>query len=146
MPEFYQGLVKIREAVGSENLDSVIEEVYAEAPKISIDYAIMEKAENVIVGHCDFKWDDVGSWASVAKHWPKDENNNAVRGNVVAVDSSGCVIENNGKGVIGLVGLENIVVVQTDDAILICKKDKDQDVKKLVEKLKANPELKKFTE
>ena len=146
LPEFYKGLVKIRKAVGSENLDSVIEEVYAKAPKISIDYAIMEKAENVIVGHCDFKWDDVGSWASVDNHWSKDENNNAIRGNVVAVDSSNCVIENTGKGVIGLVGLENVIVVQTDDALLICKKDKDQDVKKLVEKLKANPELKKFTE
>ncbi len=146
LPEFYEGLKKISEAVDSENIDSVIENVYSNAPKISIDYAIMEKAENVIVAHCDFKWDDVGSWSSVADHWPTDEKNNAVRGNVLTVDSSNCVIENTGKGVVGLVGIENLVVVQTDEALLICKKDKDQDVKKLVEKLKANPNLKKFTE
>jgi len=152
LPEFYEGLQNISNAAGSEsgtgtsNLEKIIEEVYSNAPKISIDYAIMEKAENVIVGHCDFKWDDVGSWSSVSTHWPTDEKSNAVRGNVVTVDSSNCVIENTGRGVVGLVGVDNIIVVQTDDAILVCRKDKDQDVKKLVEKLKADPELIKFTE
>jgi mannose-1-phosphate guanylyltransferase len=152
LPDFYEGLIKIRKAAsteygtGTSGLEKIIEEVYSNAPKISIDYAIMEKAENVIVAQSDFNWDDIGSWASVANHLPKDKNNNAVRGNVATVDSSDCVIENTGKSVIGLVGVENLIVVQTDDALLICKKDKDQDVKKLVEKLKNNPELKKFTE
>jgi len=145
MPDFYKGLIKIRDAAGNGNIETVIEEVYLIAPKISIDYAIMEKAENVIVGRCDFNWDDVGSWSSVSAHWPKDKNNNVIRGNVVTVDSSNCVIENTGKGVVGLVGVDDIVVVQTGDELLVCRKDKDQDVKKLVDKLKADPDLEKYT-
>ena len=142
LPEFYDDLKKIE----NDPSDKTIEEVYAKAPSISIDYAIMEKADNVIVAHGEFNWDDVGSWSSVANHWQKDEFGNSAKGDYVAVDSSNCVIGNEGEGIVGVVGMDNVIVVKTGDAVLVCPKDRAQDVKKLVQKLRADEKTKKYVE
>ncbi len=146
MPEFHEGLEQIRAAAASPRLDDVIESVYADAPGISIDYAIMERADNVIVAHGVFNWDDVGSWTSVADHWPDDPAGNATRGDIVTIDSSNCVIGSDTKGVVGLVGVKDLIVVRTGDAVLVCRKDRAQDVKKLVERLRADSHLRTFVE
>ena len=140
LPDFYNLLEKIK----TDSSDKTIEEIYAGAPAISIDYAIMEVADNVVVARGEFDWDDVGCWSSVAEHWQKDECGNAAKGEYVAVDSENCVIGNDGSGIVGVVGLENVIVVKTDDAVLVCPKDRAQDVKKLVQKIKENPKTKKY--
>ena len=144
MPEFYENLKKIQDA--GENSESIINEIYDSAPSISIDYAIMEKADNVIVAHGEFNWDDVGSWSSVAAHWQKDEFGNSAKGDYITVDSSNCVIGNEGDGIVGVIGMDNVIVVKTDDAVLVCPKDRAQDVKKLVQKLRSNEKTKKYVE
>lgn len=142
LPDFYEELKKIKENPS----EKIIEEVYSAAPSISIDYAIMEKADNVIVAHGEFNWDDVGSWSSVANHWQKDEFGNSAKGDYVAVDSSNCVIGNEGDGIVGVVGMDNVIVVKTGDAVLVCPKDRAQDVKKIVQKLRADEKTKKFVD
>jgi len=136
LPELYPGLVAIRDAVGTPDCAALIEQVYDTAPSISIDYAIMEKADTVIVAHGKFKWDDVGSWSAASEHWPKDEHGNSQRGDVLAVESENCVIGNYADGIIGMVGVKDLIVVRTGDAVLVCPKNKAQDVKKLVQALK----------
>ena len=99
-------------------------------PKISVDYAIMEKALSVATLVAAFDWDDVGLWTAVPRHLPKDPLGNAVRGPVVAVESTGNIAVSNGR-VIALCGVKDLVVVETADAILVCHKDSVQDIKKL---------------
>jgi mannose-1-phosphate guanylyltransferase len=136
LPDFYPGLKEIRDAAGSDRCTAVIERVYDTAPSISIDYAIMEKADNVIVAHGSFTWDDVGSWTAAAEHWPHDETGNAVRGETLLLDTEQCVVGNYADGMIGMIGVKDLIVVRTGDALLVCSRDRAQDVKKLVQNMK----------
>ncbi|HVW20307.1 MAG TPA: sugar phosphate nucleotidyltransferase [Opitutaceae bacterium] len=99
-------------------------------PKISVDYAIMEKARTVATLVAEFDWDDVGLWTALPKHLPVDAAGNASRGAVRAVGSSNNIAVSNGR-VIALCGVKDLVVVETPDAILVCHRDAVQDIKKL---------------
>ena len=103
---------------------------FAELPKISVDYAIMEKAQEVIAIDTKFDWDDVGSWTSLPEHLGHDDDGNTVRGAVHQFDSRNNVIIAN-KRIVALCGVENLIVVETEDAILVCHRDSAQDIKKL---------------
>jgi len=103
-------------------------------PKVSVDYAIMEKAGAVETMLAEFDWDDVGLWTALPKHLPKDAGHNAVRGPVVAVNAAHNIAVSNGR-VIALVGVSDLVVVETADAILVCHRDAVQDIKKLMPQL-----------
>jgi len=100
-------------------------------PKISVDYAVMEKASSVAAILADFDWDDVGTWTALAGHLPKDGAGNSVRGPVFAVDSSGNIGVSNGR-VVALCGVKDLIVVETPDAVLVCHRDSVQDIKKLL--------------
>ena len=100
-------------------------------PKVSVDYAIMEKAAAVETMLAEFDWDDVGLWTALPKHLPRDEGHNAVRGPVVAVNAEHNIAVSNGR-VIALVGVSDLVVVETADAILVCRRDAVGDIKKLM--------------
>ncbi len=145
LPDFYPRLTAIREAVDTPGLAEAVEQAYAAAPAISIDYAIMEKADNVIVAHGTFTWDDVGSWTAVSAHWPTDEQHNATRGSTLLLDSDNCIVGNYNEGIIGLVGVRDLIVVRTGDALLICDRARAQDVKKLVAALREKPSTEPFT-
>jgi mannose-1-phosphate guanylyltransferase len=148
MPDLHTGLERIRTAAaaGAADIDRIIAEVYAAAPSISIDYGVMEKAANVIVAHGRFIWDDVGSWRAVAAHWPRDAAGNANCGTVVTVDTAGSVLRNEGHGVVAVIGMRDIIVVRTDDAVLVCPLDRAQDVKQIVQTLQADASLRALTE
>jgi mannose-1-phosphate guanylyltransferase len=100
-------------------------------PKVSVDYAIMEKAAAVETMLAEFDWDDVGLWTALPKHLPRDAGHNAVRGPVVAVNAERNIAVSNGR-VIALVGVSDLVVVETADSILVCHRDAVQDIKKLM--------------
>ena len=100
-------------------------------PKVSVDYAIMEKAASVETMVSEFDWDDVGLWTALPKHLPKDAGGNAVRGSVVAVNAANNIAVSNGR-VVALVGVSDLVVVETADAILVCHRDSVGDIKKLM--------------
>ena len=135
LPDVYQCIVKIGDAMGTPDEEKVINEVYPVIPKISVDYGIMEKADNVVVIDGEFGWNDVGSWDTLGVMYNEDENGNISKGENIMLDTKNSVVFGN-KRLIATIGLDNIVVVETDDAILVCDKNKAQSVKDVVDILK----------
>lgn len=135
LPRLYRKLQAIEPYLDSEEESSVLEKIYPTLPNISIDYGIMERAENVVVIPGDFGWNDVGSWDSLGSVFPPDEKGNIVKGDLVEIDTRNSIIYANGR-LVATVGLDNMIVVETSDALLVCPKEKAQDVKKVVEALK----------
>jgi len=123
--------------LNTENEPEVIADIYAQCKNISIDYAIMEKAENVYVLCADFGWSDIGTWGSLYANQQKDKNQNAVVGNnVFLYDTKGCEINIPPQKLAVIQGLEDVIVVQTDDVLLICKKDEEQRIRDFVNNVK----------
>ena len=137
MPETYQGLKRIQAAIGSGKEQVVLEKEFQAFQSESIDYGVMEKAENIYILSGSFGWDDVGSWLAVERLKTSNEFGNVVNGNVVTVDTKGSIIQ-GGEKLIAAVGIENIIVVDTPDALLICKKEHAGDIKKVLESLKIS--------
>ncbi|MCR4924189.1 MAG: NTP transferase domain-containing protein [Lachnospiraceae bacterium] len=135
MPEIYPGLEKIRASIGGAEEKEVLESCFLAFPSISVDYGIMEKAENIYTLPGDFGWDDVGSWLALERVKSLNDDGNVVDGNVVTINSRDCIIQAGDK-LIAAVGLENTVIVDTEDATLICNKEKTADIKKLLEEIK----------
>ena len=135
LPDVYVCLNKMADALGTDLEKQVIEEVYPTIPSISIDYGIMEKSDNVKVISAEMGWNDVGSWDNMGVLYQEDENGNVFAGDHIAIDTKGCITYSQ-KRLITTLGVENLVVVETEDAILVCDKNRAQDVKLLVEKLK----------
>lgn len=135
LPETYAGLCKIGAAIGGEDEQTVLEHEFQEFKSESIDYGIMEKAKNIYILSGSFGWDDVGSWLAVGRIKKSNEFGNVVSGNVITVDTKNAIIQ-GGKKLIATVGLENVIVVDTEDAILICEKDHAGDIKKVLENLR----------
>jgi len=132
MPEVYKvfELVRKTEKVST----TVINEVYEACPSISVDFGVMEKADNVVVIRADFSWSDVGDWKAVHELMEKDAEGNTGSANSVFVGSKDSMIRGTKKPIV-LVGLDRVVVVETEKAILVCDLDKAQLVKQAVEKL-----------
>ncbi len=135
IPDLSTGLREIRQALGSRRLAAVTEKVYKQIHSDSIDYGIMEHASNVIVLEANFGWSDVGSWEEVYKISPKDEDGNILIQDPIVKNVRNCYIEGSGR-VMAVVGVEDLIVVDTPDALLICRRDQSQEVKWVVEKLK----------
>jgi len=134
LPDLNRGLIKIRAALGTGREGEVLGKTYPELPSVSIDYGVMEKARDVLVIPAEFGWSDLGSWDALWEVSPKDEKGNAVRGEFVGIDASGSLVHSPGK-LVALVGVEDLLVVETADALLICRRDRSQDVKKVVEEI-----------
>ena len=144
LPDLYAGLMKINEALGSSREAVIVPRVYKKLASISIDYGVMEKADNVFMLQGDFGWSDVGSWDALWEISPKDIKGNAALSGSQAIleDSEGSLIYNPRK-LTALVGVRDLIIVETKDALLICKKGRSQDVKKIVEKMDAK-KIKKY--
>lgn len=135
LPETYQGLCRIGESIGTEAEEQVLEREFQELPAESIDYGVMEKAGGIYILSGAFGWDDVGSWLAVGRIKRSNELGNVVEGNVVTVDTRNTTIQGSGK-LIAAVGLEDMIVVDSEDALLICEKGHAGDIKKVLENLK----------
>ncbi len=135
MPEVFAGVSEIAAAFGTDGFDKALEEGYEKLPSESVDFGIMEKAEEIYTIPGSFGWDDVGNWLAVERINSTNELGNYVEGDVVTIGTEHSTIC-GGKRLIAAVGVENLIVVDTDDAILICAKDHTQDVKKVIENLK----------
>ena len=135
LPETYAGLCKIREAIGTPVEEQVLEREFQAFEAESIDYGVMEKAKNIYILSGAFGWDDVGSWLAVSRIKRSNELGNVVEGNVVTVDTRDTIIQGGGK-LIAAVGLEDMIVVDSEDALLICEKAHAGDIKKVLENLK----------
>ena len=135
----------LRTSVGTDDQNEAINDFYHACPSISVDYGIMEQAESVFVVPGSFGWNDVGSWRAVYDLRSKDENGNAVQTEHASfAKAKNNLVKSDSDKMIALVGVEDLAVVETDDSILVCKLDESQGVKEVVNKLRADDDLKKF--
>ena len=130
------GVLRTLTDVPAAGLDAALRDLYAGLEKISIDYAIMEQAERVMMAEGRFPWDDVGSWPAWARHFPADDHGNVVRGRVETLDAARNVVI-AGDGVTALIGVEDLMVVRAGEALLVCSRDKAQEIKTMVQALAA---------
>jgi mannose-1-phosphate guanylyltransferase len=141
LPEMQDLFQESADAFAGPEEKSAIQSIYGDCENISIDYGIMEKAPNVAVVLSDFGWSDLGTWGSLHEKLPLDEHGNGstgadlwahdAKGNVVVTDSS------DSKKIVALRGLENYIVVDTEDALLVCPKSEEQWIKQLVTEMKT---------
>lgn len=133
--KIYKPLWDSVSAWGSPGFDSELKDTYPKLPKISIDYAVMEKVKEAACIPARFDWNDLGSWIALEGYWGRDKRGNAASGQYFSLDSSNNIISTAGREV-ALIGVEDLIVVERGDVVLICKKDRGQDVKNMVELLK----------
>ena len=114
----------------AEAVSSYLGDIFASLPKISVDYAIMENAHNVAASWADFDWDDVGSWTALPTHLGKDDSGNTFKGPVLQIDSSRNIVV-AGQRTVALCGVQDLIVVETPDAILVCHRNAAESIKKL---------------
>jgi len=140
LPEWSADFENILEKIGSLSEPDVVSPFYEQVEAGSIDTLILEKSNNTLVIPVSFPWSDLGSWKSLDEYLRKDEGEVIARGETVAVDSSDCLIIGDGKPV-ALVGVKDLVVVDSDDGILVLDKNRSQDVKKIVEELSKSGKI-----
>jgi mannose-1-phosphate guanylyltransferase/mannose-6-phosphate isomerase len=134
-PEVMSAVQQVWSALdGASSPVEIPAEPFQECPSISIDYAVMERADNCAVVVSDFGWSDIGSWKAIAELYQSDEAGNRIRGKAVMVDSRNCFVQGD-KRLVAVVGVDNIVIVDTDDAVLVAHRDQAQDVKEVVSQL-----------
>jgi mannose-1-phosphate guanylyltransferase len=119
--------------------EKVLHDRFSKLPRISFDYAIMEKADRVLVVEASFDWDDVGSWTAIARFFKNDAAGNAANREITALDSSNNIVFEQDDATIALLGVHNLIVVRTRDALLICHRHQAENIKNLISKLP--PEL-----
>ena len=136
LPSTYARLMRIKDALGTPQEAEVVDYEYERMERISVDFGIMEKLNDILVIPGDFEWNDIGSWATVSDISVKDLDGNAVKGSHIGIDTKNCLIIGAEGKVVATIGVEDLIVVDTDDALLICHKDRAQEVKKIVDKLK----------
>lgn len=133
MPDLNNQFTESMESLDTPSEKEFINNLYPRSKSISIDYAIMEKAENVYVLTADFGWSDLGTWGSLYTHLHKDENKNTVTGkNVFLYNSQNCIVNIPNDKLAVLHGLDDYIVVESENVLLICKKDEEQKIKDFV--------------
>lgn len=137
LPEISDAFEEIKKKIGSDSEKEAVAQAFAICPNISIDFGIMEKASNVFVLPSDFGWSDLGTWASLFAEKEKDYLNNAVNGkHVMVYDASNNMINVPDNKMVVIQGLENFIVVDTNDVLLICSKDEEQKIKEITTDIK----------
>jgi len=141
LPRLHAALGRISAAIGTPEYDAVLAEAFATAESISIDYGIMEHATGhatlppVKVVPADIEWNDVGHWAAIADYAEADADGNVVEGDAILVDTQNTIVHAAGR-MVAVVGLQDVVVVETEDAVLVCPRDRAQDVREIVARLR----------
>lgn len=138
IPDVYSIIEQIGDSLNTENEENMLNYMYPQIPKISIDYGVMEKSERVRCIPGDFGWNDVGSWDMLGAIHEKDKKGNIFLGEHIDLDTTNSVIYSSAGKMVALIGVDNLVVVETEDALLICDQKRAQDVKKVVEYLQEN--------
>jgi len=137
LPEINSLFLEQEQKFDTDDENNAIEAIYAVSKSVSIDYGIMERAENVYVLSADIGWSDLGTWGSIYTHLEHDQNDNAVIGeNVMMYDSKDCIVSVPKDKLVVLQGLENYIVVEANNTLLICKKEEEQSIKQFVTDIK----------
>jgi mannose-1-phosphate guanylyltransferase len=139
LPEIYELFAADKEKFNTPEEVNAIESIYPQCTNISIDFGIMEKADNVYVIPATFSWSDLGTWNSAWDNTEKDYLQNAVSGdNVMVVDAKNCVVNAPDHKLVFLQGIEDFIIVDTNDVLMICRRDKEQEIKDYVAEIKRN--------
>ena len=144
MPALYRGYLAIRATPEGPIRDRTVRQVYRGLKRVSIDYGVMEKARDVVVAEADFDWDDAGSWLAFERHFPRGRDGNVVLGESIALDTERCIIISD-EGIVGCLGLKDLIVVRSKGAVLVCHRDAAQDLKKIVQRLKSQKRWREHT-
>ena len=138
-PQFAQAILDMAVAFQA-NRSETVREIFESLPSISIDYALMEHAKRVVVARATFPWDDLGTWAALDRALLCDDHGNVSVGDIVALDTANCVLYNQNQAgsdrILAVLGVEDLVVVATDDAVLVAPKGRSEEIKRIVEALK----------
>ena len=143
LPQLFGEMMTLQAFLGTPREVALLKKIYPRLQPISVDYGVMEKADNVALIAAQFSWSDVGSFAALGKIWPKDKNGNALmegkqagRGKILAIDSSGCLIRGEEK-LIATIGLKDMVVVEAGNAFLVCPMERSQEVRRVLQELQG---------
>ncbi len=135
LPGLHARLMVLERALGTADEQAELERIWAETEDISIDVGVMERAEDVVVIPADIGWSDVGNWATVASLLPQDSNGNAIVGQHIGLETSGNLIYSP-KRLVVTIGVRDFIIVDMEDALLVCPRERAQDVRRLVDLLK----------
>jgi mannose-1-phosphate guanylyltransferase len=145
VPDLHAALQPVRAALAKGRpIGPVLKRIYPKLTKISIDYALLENFPNVIVLPASFDWDDVGEWPAIARHHPADAQGNVGLGRTVVEQGSNNIVISDREHLVAIVGADDLIVVHTADATLVCPKNRAQDLKLLLKRLAADPAGKKL--
>lgn len=144
MPRLSSGLKKIGAAIGTDSYEQVLRRVYSSIRPVSIDYGIMERARNIFCLKANFIWDDVGSWVALERLYRPNKDGNVCIGVTECIDTKGSIILGRAEELVATIGIKDLVVVATEDAILVCDKGRSEDVKRLVESLGKKKKFRRY--
>lgn len=134
-PEIYEKLLLLTASLGTVAWNAAVETEFPKMPSISIDYAVLEKADDVCVLEAPFDWDDVGSWHALARLNPADSNSNTLDGTVCPVDSSGCIVRTTKEHLVAMIGVKDLIIVHTPTATLVADRRDEGAIKQLIAEL-----------
>jgi mannose-1-phosphate guanylyltransferase len=137
LPDLSDGLDKIYETVGTSEFEKQVVHVYGQLKSISIDYGVMEKSDKVFLTKADFYWNDLGNWEAVYEISDKDDDGNVVIGDVYSEKTYGSYLFSPRKFT-AVIGVENLIIINTNESLLICHRNNAQDVRQIVDHLKMN--------
>lgn len=141
-PDMYDGLMKIQTAWGTENQTKIVDEIFPELEKVAIDYAIFEKTKNIALIPADFGWRDVGSWGAVHDILAKTGGTMVQKGKVRAIHTTNSLIFNENEGkLVAVVGMSDVVIIDTPDALLVMQKSQDQAIKDMIKEIENSGEV-----
>jgi mannose-1-phosphate guanylyltransferase len=141
MPELFAQLIEVEASLGKPEYAKVLSRVWPQVTQQTIDYGVMEHASDVVVIPTDIGWTDVGSWGSLFELLPTDQDGNISIGPCLGIDTHNTLVFGE-KRLVATLGVQDMVIVDTEDALLVCPKTRDQEVREIVEKLKANRQSK----
>ena len=136
-PTIHAAAGRVAAAWETPERDAVFSREYEKLEKISIDFAVMEKAREVLVVETPYQWDDVGSWLALERRNPQDADGNTVQGLHAGIGTKNCVIAGDSNNLIGTIGVENLLIIQSADCTLVARRDDEAAVKQLVDRIKA---------
>lgn len=145
MPDLFARLMDIQEHLGTGREKEATRECFASLPRISVDYGVMEKADNVLCMKARFTWDDVGTWSSLERFNPKDDSGNIFKSDWKGLETRNTILYGD-TGLICTIGVEDLLIIRNRDTVLVARKDREQDIKKLLDELKSDETLKKYLE
>jgi mannose-1-phosphate guanylyltransferase len=144
LPHMYRHLMKIKKAIGTLEEEEVLKSEFSKIEPISMDYGIIERATDLYVIPSDFGWADVGNWGTVKDILSQNGKKNIKKGKIVSVHSENNLLYNFTDKLVAVIGIKNMVFIETEDAVLLCPKNRAQDIKKIIDKIKNKKSLSKF--